>query len=630
MGQDVSLGHQFTMQIMPFLMLVGAVMSLGASFWLPPLLLISIVAAMLLYWCYCMKHLRFEWADLRFGIVPLVILGAGFLTVYHLVPSFYDQAYHLQISNRILDRWAWEPTHQGMSYSFRPEIVSGIAAVELWLTGKTSHVFFVPTLILTSAAWSLQHLGEHFSDKRIGFLAGAVFCMLPVTVIFGRTMLLDIAVAGMIVTVFHHLHLTANTQRNELVLLGVLAAVVGLTKYPYLYLGGWIIVVCVAQKKYEQSKYIACGYFSVLGMFLIKNQIHTGWVLGPLQSQVQGTIASANSIATQSAVYSPNVFLTEFIEHWPLVLLCVALYGTALLIKRDRDFMFNYWLLILPAVFLHGFVLDFGFPRYSTPWLALLCVGIPAAILHSNEEFGEHVRRWNIPSVLIGILVLTSVSPLLQIIDEYELSSEYLLDVRDGWSNIYREVGEELNESAIVVTGVDITMGLYSETPCYRYEDPEYSMLQAINKFDATHVFTQDSQYRYDIDVNSTFLFGSPIEPVQVFTSKEFTGRLWSVDQSRLEQSDWWRNSTVQISGSGVHYGDFVWLEASSDFEMLESTAIVRILELDSTLELDAAFDILAVSPEDLLCDSLESCSSFSRGEHLGQNWAVWMTNADL
>ena len=630
MGQDVSLGHQFTMQIMPFLMLVGAVMSLGASFWLPPLLLISIVAAMLLYWCYCMKHLRFEWADLRFGIVPLVILGAGFLTVYHLVPSFYDQAYHLQISNRILDRWAWEPTHQGMSYSFRPEIVSGIAAVELWLTGKTSHVFFVPTLILTSAAWSLQHLGEHFSDKRIGFLAGAVFCMLPVTVIFGRTMLLDIAVAGMIVTVFHHLHLTANTQRNELVLLGVLAAVVGLTKYPYLYLGGWIIVVGVAQKKYEQSKYIACGYFSVLGMFLIKNQIHTGWVLGPLQSQVQGTIASANSIATQSAVYTPNVFLTEFIEHWPLVLLCVALYGTALLIKRDRDFMFNYWLLILPAVFLHGFILDFGVPRYSTPWLALLCVGIPAAILHSNEEFGEHVRRWNIPSVLIGILVLTSVSPLLQIIDEYEPSSEYLLDVRDGWSNIYREVGEELNESAIVVTGVDITMGLYSETPCYRYEDPEYSMLQAINKFDATHVFTQDSQYRYDIDVNSTFLFGSPIEPVEVFTSNEFTGRLWSVDQSRLEQSDWWRNSTVQINGSGAHYGDFVWLEASSDFEMLESTAIVRILELDSTLELDAAFDILAVSPEDLLCDSLESCSSFSRGEHLGQNWAVWMTNADL
>jgi hypothetical protein len=363
---------------------------------------------------------------------------------------------------------------------------------------------------------------------------------------------------------------------------------------------------------------------------LIKNQIHTGWVLGPLQSQVNGTVASASAIATQTAVYTPHVFLTEFIEQWHIVLLCVALYGTTLLIKKNREFILNYWLLILPAVFLHGFILDFGVPRYSTPWLALLCIGIPAAILHSNNEFGESVRRWNIPSVLIGIVVLTSVSPLLQMIDEYESSSEHLLEIRDSWSNIYQAVGQDLNETSIVVTGIDITMGLYSETPCYRYEDPEYSMLQAINKFEATHVFTQDSYYRYDIDVNSTFLFGSPIEPVQVFTSKEFTGRLWSVDSSRLEQSDWWRNSTVQIHGNGSHYGDFVWLKASSDFEMLENTAIYRIHEVESTLELDDMFEVLVDTPEDLLCDSLESCSSFSRSEHLGQNWAVWLTNTNL
>jgi hypothetical protein len=434
----------------------------------------------------------------------------------------------------------------------------------------------------------------------------------------------------MIVTVFHHLHLNSNSERKILVFLGVLAAIVGLTKYPYLYLGGWIIVVYLVQKKFEQSKYIACGYFTVIGLFLIKNQIYTGWVLGPLQSQVTGTVASANAIATQTAVYTPHVFLAEFIDQWHIVLLCVALYGTALLIKKNREFILNYWLLIFPAALLHGYILDFGVPRYSTPWLALLCIGIPAAILHSNNEFGESVRRWNIPSVLIGILVLTSASPLLQMIDEYESSSEYLLEVRDSWSNIYQAVGQDLNETSIVVTGIDITMGLYSETPCYRYEDPEYSMLQAINKFDATHVFTQDSQYRYDIDVNSTFLFGSPIEPVQVFTSNDFTGRLWSVDSSRLEQSDWWRNSTVQIQGDGAHYGDFVWLEASSDFEILEHTAIYRIHEVESALDLDDMFEVLVDTPEDLLCDSLESCSSFSRSEHLGQNWAVWLTNTNL
>jgi hypothetical protein len=102
------------------------------------------------------------------------------------------------------------------------------------------------------------------------------------------------------------------------------------------------------------------------------------------------------------------------------------------------------------------------------------------------------------------------------------------------------------------------------------------------------------------------------------------------VDSSRLEQSDWWRNSTVQIHGNGSHYGDFVWLKASSDFEMLENTAIYRIHEVESTLELDDMFEVLVDTPEDLLCDSLESCSSFSRSEHLEQNWAVWLTNTNL
>ena len=630
MGQDVSLGHQITMQFMPFLMLTGAIMSLGASFWLPPLVLISMTFVLMLYWFYSMKDLRFEWADFRFAIVPLVIFGAGFLTFSHLIPSFYDQAYHLQISNRILDRWDWEPTHQGMSYSFRPEIVPGIAAVELWFSGETSSVHVAPTLLLIATAWSIQHLGEHFSNKKFGFLAAVVFCMLPVTIMFGRTMLLDIAVAGMLVTVFHHLHLTSDSERTSFVLLGALAAVIGLTKYPYLYLGGWIIFVYMLQKKTEQSKYIAFGYFPIILLFLLKNQIHTGWILGPLQSQVSGTLASVGTIAEGSVSYTPHVFLTEFIEHWPIHLLCVALYGTALIVKKHRDFFVNYWLLILPAIVLHGYLLDFGWPRYSTPWLALLCVGIPAAIQYSNQEFGEHVRRWNIPSVLIGILVLTSISPLIQNAEDMKPRSEYIRDVRESWAHVYLEVGEELDESSIVVTGVDITMGLYSETPCYRYEDPEYSMLQAINKFDATHVFTQDSHYRYDIDVNSTFLFGSPIEPVKAFSSNEYTGRLWNVDDVRLEQSDWWRNSTVPINGNGVHYGDFVWLGASSEFEMLEHTAIYRIHETGSTLELDSAFNVLATTPEYLLCDSLESCSSYERSDYLDQNWAIWMTNTKI
>ena len=625
----MSLGHQFTLQLMPVLMLGGAIMSLGANFWLPPLLLISLCFALVLSWFYSMKNLLFEWKDLRFLILPILIFGIGFLTYYHLVPAFYDQAYHLQISNRILDRWDWEPTHQGMSYSFRPEVVSGIAAIELWLTGEVSIVYVTPTLLLVSTAWSIQHVGEHFSNSKWGFTSGAVFCLFPVTIMYGRTMLLDVAVAGMIISVFHHLHLISNADRKKHILIGVLAAIVGLTKYPYLYLGGWISILYLVRKKTLESKYIAYGYFAVITLFLLKNQIHTGWFLGPLQSQITGTMASASAIVTDSVTYSPRIFFTDFVEQWDLILFCIALYGGALIARKQSEYIYNYWFFILPSVILHGYVLDFGWPRYSTPWLALLCIGIPAAIVHSNDEFGEQFRRWKAPSILIGILIVASIGPMLQYIEEGESASEHLHEAREKWADVYRDVGSEFTEPTTIVTGSDITMGLYSQMPCFRYEDPKYSMLQAINKFEATHVFTQDVHYRYDIDINSTFLYGSPIEPVKVFSSEEYVGRLWKVDQSRLTQSDWWRNSTIEVNGNGMHYGDFVWLENGSNFELLEHTAVHRIYQVNTEMVLQEIFDVLAHNPQRLLCDSVEDCSQYSRTEHLEQNWAVWMVKVN-
>ena len=194
--------------------------------------------------------------------------------------------------------------------------------------------------------------------------------------------------------------------------------------------------------------------------------------------------------------YTPQRFISEYIEQWSIVLLCIALYGTALIVKREKEYILNYWVLILPAIFLHGYILDFGWPRYSTPWLALLCVGIPAAIMYSKDEFGDRLRRWKVPSAVISILILSSISPVLLAIEDIESYSESQYKAKKGWSEIYIELGSDLNEQSTVITGRDITMGLYSETPSFRYEDPKYPMLQAINKFDATHIFTQDKHYQ--------------------------------------------------------------------------------------------------------------------------------------
>ena len=625
MSEHLSLGHQITLQLMPLLMLFGAIMSLGASFWLPPMLLISMCVTLMIYWIYTMKDLRFESQDIRFLILPAVIFSTSFLTYYHLMPAFYDQAYHLQISNRIIDRWIWEPTHQGMDYSFRPEIISGIAAIELWFTGEISTIYLTPTLLLISTAWTIQHVGEYYSDTKWGFFAGVVFCLLPVTVIYGRTMLLDVAVAGMIISVLHHLHLSSDKNRYRLIMIGILTAIVGLTKYPYLYLGLWISILYYLRKKTEESKYITLGYVLIIVLFLLKNQIHTGHILGPLQSQISGTFASGNAIVTNSVTYSPRIFVIDFIDQWHIILTCIAFYGCTLIAKRHNDYIFNYWILILPAVILHGYILDFGWPRYSTPWFGILCVGIPAAIFNFNDKAVKQFEGWKIPSILTISLILFLVGPMIQTIGDMKSDSERLYDERQNWSNIYQDVGVELDEEVTIITGIDITMGLHSQIPCYRYEDPEYSMLQAINKFAPTHVFTQDQQYRYDIDINATFLYGSPIEPDKLFSSDIYTGRLWEVNDTRLDDSDWWRNSTIEIHGNGVHYGDFIWLENDSSFELLEDTSIYRIYETNTGIILQDIFEVLTESREKLLCDSVKECSNFNRIEHLDTEWAVWM-----
>ena len=144
-----------------------------------------------------------------------------------------------------------------MSYSFRPEIVSGIAAIEMWITGSVNSVFFTPTLFLLACAYSIQHIAEKYSSKQLGFLAAVIFCFFPVVVSYGRTMLLDVAVAGMIISVIHHLLIIIEDgSEKSFLVLGILSGIIGLTKYPYLYFGGMICLVLVAKQMKNQAKFL--------------------------------------------------------------------------------------------------------------------------------------------------------------------------------------------------------------------------------------------------------------------------------------------------------------------------------------------------------------------------------------
>ena len=167
-------------------------------------------------------------------------------------------------------------------------------------------------------------------------------------------------------------------------------------------------------------------------------------------------------------------------------------------------------------------------------------------------------------------------------------------------------------------------MGLHSQTESYRPEDQYYPYLQAIDKFEATHIFTQDRRYRFDIDVNESFLFGSPIEPVSAISVNGETGRIWEVNHSRLEQADYWQNNSLDIDSS-IQSGDFVWVPSDTNFELPDNVTVFRILATGSELDLDELFDA-HITPSLLMCDSQLSCSSIDRSEHIEENWAFWVS----
>lgn len=625
MGEKCSTAHTISLQLMPILMILGAIMSLGASFFLPPIILIIFSFIVVVYWISTLKNPEIRLEDLRFAFVPLAIITTGYLTFHDNLPAFFDQAYHLQISNRILDRWAWEPTHQGMSFSFRPEIVSGIAAIELWITGSVNSVFFTPTLFLLACAYSIQHIAEKYSSKQFGFLAAVIFCFFPVVVAYGRTMLLDVAVAGMIISVIHHLLIfIEDGSEKSFLILGILSGIIGLTKYPYLYFGGMICLVLLAKQMKTQAKFVGLGYGVIIGLFFIKNLIHTGSIIGPMQSQIFGTVASMEAISSDSVTYTPNNFISELYQEWTFVTLCLSIYGTALIIKNNKEFFLYSWLCILPAILLHGFILNFGWVRYSTPWLALICIGIPASIHYSNFEFGEKISNSKTPSILVLILLLGSVNSIISNVTETSDKSEWQFDVRSNWVEIYEQAGAQLPDETILITGKDITMGLHSQTESYRPEDQYYPYLQAIDKFEATHIFTQDRRYRFDIDVNESFLFGSPIEPVTAISVNGETGRIWVVNNSRLEEADYWQNNSLDIDSS-IQSGDFVWVPSGKNFELPDNVSVFRILATGPELDLDEVFDA-HITPSLLKCDSQTSCSLIDRSDHLEENWAFWVS----
>lgn len=599
-------------------------MSLGANFWIPPFALIIIVHVGVVAWLYHLRSFKINRLDVRFVVIPAAILLIDIWSSFSMISPFHDQAYHLQISNRILDRWTWEPYHQGISYSFRPELASGIAALELAWSGEIYIVRFTPFFILLGTAWMLQHLSEHLSTKTLALFSPMTFLLFPIVLEFGRTMLLDVLIVGSLfcVAIFWIKQEDDSTTRSWLKI-GLIAGCCGLVKYPYFYIGPWLGMLLLYERTRHEAKLVLAGWSVPTVLFLIRNTIHQRDPLGPMNSQITGTYLSATS---EFGLYTIDVFLEDFIAQWPIALLILSLLGTVLIQREYRPTVFKVWVLLLPAFLLFGFVLDFGWVRYSTPWLALLSLGIPP-LLQPQRVVHERIRTK--VAVAVGAVVMLCMLSMTQAMmadvnmDGY--SGAGLLKEKQNHVDMFVGVGDVLPDGSILLAGKDITIGLYATNEAYRFGPSTDPVADSILVVDGTHVFTHTSMNRFSFELNWTYLLGSPMTPFADVSTDEVNGYVWKTDHARLDERGWWLDNQGAVNGTGGQSGDMVWLSEEATFSWPDNTAPNIIVRYDGPSPKASVFNALLNDDHpDVLCRTLETCSELERSTHLDEQWLMW------
>ena len=624
-GGKPSFGGRFTLELMPVLMLIGAVMSLGSGVGVPVILLLVIVHIGFFTWIWSLKKDSVNVSDLRFLFVPgLIWLIAVISGGYHAFPSFYDQAVHLMISNRMLERCATA----GCDSAFRPEIIPGIAAVELAWTGEIYKIYFTPLILVYSTGWAIQHLTEQYCSPKFAFTAPMIFLLMPIVLTHGRSMLLDVGVAGMIISAMIFYKNIEQKNHSQILLFGMIIACIGMTKYSYLYLGPWIVILLYYRKHMALIRPFTIGWGGVIGLFLVKNFLQKGGVLSPLDQQIQGTIISLQSTKGEIGNYDVVTFLSEYVAQWSISLLCCAIIGTVLLIRTKTDFIRDTWYLVFPAIILYGVILDFGWIRYSTPWLALACVGVPIFI--SSEIFQFRIKNKTInPLFVCGIfIILLSVQNISSVmVDEKEIVKK---NTTVWWTiaDVYVDAGLNVDDDAIFVTGTSaVNLELYSSVTSYQYNNSQDPVYNSIMDFEASHVFTQSRGWRYDVDVNWSYLYGSPIEPFEYYWSGSTEGYLWSINHSRLTSHTWWENQSIILTGEGETYADFLYLKQNATYELPGNTSVSKIIRSGNNSDLSNAYFAMSGgwSNAEILCNTIQDCEGFSRLDYLDESWLMWV-----
>ena len=373
-------GTRLASAFFPLLLFVGTAVAFFGEFHLPiwPVILGALCLPLVLL-SSLLHDGRWTLRDARWAWVPVLVMITSYADPTWMGPMLSDQSDHLQTANRYLGRWDWEPYHMDQDFAFRPKVVSGLAAVELAMTGAVSRVHAVPLMLLM---W-LWLAGSTPCGRSGCWSMGA-----PCTTPCAQPPLHDATGSDRLPRgVGHgrgHARAPARAKSAQSTPLpswtgighGLTLAAVGLAKFPYLYLGPCMaIIVAIRHRSIKRGGWVLLGWTVLLAPFALSDFLDHGHVAASLSPQMTGAVASiAGDVGTYSSTQAFDEMGLEIFHLFQILLV----FGLGLWVARDaapRGLAVAG--LLLPGLILFVFILDFGWPRYHLPWLAgLVCLGI--------------------------------------------------------------------------------------------------------------------------------------------------------------------------------------------------------------------------------------------------------------
>lgn len=561
--------------LFPLLLGIGCMVALVGELRLPvwPAVLIALGLPILLFG-RLLHGGQWTRRDLRWAWVPLVVAVTSYVDPSWTGPMLWDQSDHLQSANRYLGRWRWEPFHMDLDFSFRPKVISGLAAVELAMTGTSTRVHLVPWLVLVACGWQIQRLTEESGAGRWSLLAPLLVLTLPAMMQQGRTVYLEaLATGGLIFALrlsLKFLDGPANT-RNGL-LQGAALAAVGLAKFPYLYLGPALAVaVGWRTRSMACAGRVVFGWAVVIAPFFLSDWVDHGQFAASINPQMTGAVAS---LTGEVGTYGPGQAVGEMMVELSLVLHVLFAAGFVLWVMGDVPLRATtVFSLLVPGLVLFAFVLDFGWPRYHLPWLAgLVCFGLAGLV---NPPPAHDVFRhaaWR--PVAMALLMVCSGMHLNAVFDEAMEEREGIeQNVEWRWNLFehYTALEPSIPEDAVVLAGYDISLGLRYGVQTYRFgpaEDPIHDSIVVVN---ATHVVTGGIATRFAWEDEPMRLLGAPMMPITHATQGNDHHILWAVDAHRMVWHD--TADVLNITEARVHSGDAVLIDGGATVQVPEGWA---------------------------------------------------------